>query len=332
MKIAMIDLDVIVYKAAFAAESRLYTVIDESVGTVYKFRSAASRDEVVKELMADGHELEIDPVPVKDPDPVHYAYHNAKSIINRIVDNVVPDKVHYVMSAPGDSNFRLKIATLEGPKGLGYKAGRPERPYHYTRVKDYILNNYDVELIAGAEADDYLGLMQHKYNDEGHTPIICSVDKDLLTCWGWHYNIDKGEFIFQNQLEADLWFWKQMLLGDSADNIPGIKGIGAKKADAIIDGCQSFDEAKHLVEQIYLHFNCLAPTLRKIKGVKESAVNQMNKCTECLDEENLKQARDRFNEVAALLWIFRYENQDSPAFEEEKYGKRSCDRSVSRVS
>ena len=70
------------------------------------------------------------------------------------------------------------------------------------------------------EGDDLLGLMA--------TPkdIIVSGDKDMMTLPGQHYK--EAEVIKVTKWEADVAFYKQTLVGDSADNYPGCPGIGDK--------------------------------------------------------------------------------------------------------
>lgn len=65
--------------------------------------------------------------------------------------------------------------------------------------------------------------------------IICSVDKDLLQIPGKHYNFVKKEFCKVSEIEGLRNFYKQMLIGDPADNIFGVKGIGKVKAANLID-------------------------------------------------------------------------------------------------
>ena len=52
--------------------------------------------------------------------------------------------------------------------------------------------------------------------------------------------------------EADLYFWSQMLIGDSSDNIKGVKGIGVKKADKILESTKS---PKIAVARAYIKSN-----------------------------------------------------------------------------
>ena len=56
--------------------------------------------------------------------------------------------------------------------------------------------------------------------------IIVSGDKDMMTLPGQHYK--EAEVVKVTKWEADVAFYKQTLVGDSADNYPGCPGIGDK--------------------------------------------------------------------------------------------------------
>ena len=82
------------------------------------------------------------------------------------------------------------------------------------------------------EADDLLGIY-------GQTPgtVMVTIDKDLRTVPGVHFNPDKDlEPVTVTPEEAQKARLRQWLTGDSTDNIPGIPGIGPKKADKILGG------------------------------------------------------------------------------------------------
>jgi 5'-3' exonuclease len=53
--------------------------------------------------------------------------------------------------------------------------------------------------------------------------MIVSIDKDLLTLEGMLYNYRKDEIHSTTSNSARLNFWVQMLIGDVADNVPGLK-------------------------------------------------------------------------------------------------------------
>ena len=80
------------------------------------------------------------------------------------------------------------------------------------------------------EADDILGMLA------APDRVMVTIDKDLRTVAGWHYNPDKEDFpVRVTPAEADRFLFKQWLMGDSTDNIKGCPAIGPKKADAFLD-------------------------------------------------------------------------------------------------
>lgn len=55
--------------------------------------------------------------------------------------------------------------------------------------------------------------------------VICvSNDKDLLQLPGWHYNFVNKTMTLVSPLDGLRTFYKQLILGDKTDNIPGFDG------------------------------------------------------------------------------------------------------------
>lgn len=165
-----------------------------------------------------------------DSDVIHYAV--GFSIGDGEVEDAyrkVDSFIESIEKATGYSNSRLFI------NGQGnyrndilpeYKANRigKEKPIHHKAIRDYIINNWDAVVVDGEEVDDALGIVQCA--SEGDT-IICSADKDLDCIPGLHYNwskkrIDDGVYEV-SLVEANRFFYTQCLVGDSTDNIPGLK-------------------------------------------------------------------------------------------------------------
>ena len=63
---------------------------------------------------------------------------------------------------------------------------------------------------------------------------MVSIDKDFNQVAGWHYNFVKKEKYYVSEQEGLRFFYKQILMGDKADNIVGIKGVGPVKADKML--------------------------------------------------------------------------------------------------
>ncbi len=91
-----------------------------------------------------------------------------------------------------------------------------------------MISIYKAKVVDNIEADDALGLKQDS------DTMICSIDKDLLMCEGNHYNFVKKEFKQVTSEEGTRFFYQQMITGDSADNILGIRGLGKVKASKLL--------------------------------------------------------------------------------------------------
>jgi 5'-3' exonuclease len=104
----------------------------------------------------------------------------------------------------------------------------------------------------------------HKYT------IICSRDKDLRQCPGWHFGWELGaqpqfgpEFVDELgyiNLSEDRkkvkgcgykFFAAQMLIGDAVDNIPGLPNYGPVAAFDLINPCTSILECEQSIVRAY---------------------------------------------------------------------------------
>lgn len=112
-----------------------------------------------------------------------------------------------------------------------YKGNRKFRPKPiiFYALLAHLKQHWKFYGIKGFEADD---LVSYYSYTETRKTIICSPDKDVLQqCVGMHYNYQKAAFLHTSPEEANLFLWKQVLMGDSTDNIPGIPGVGVKTAE-----------------------------------------------------------------------------------------------------
>lgn len=148
------------------------------------------------------------------------------------------------------SNFRLHRATVAPYKGTRAH----EKPYHWKTIRDYIESEYNAIEARGLEADDLIGTA-HIDNPDS---VICSRDKDMDTIPGWHYRWQCGERqperkYHVSQFDGWYFFYYQLLIGDIVDNIKGVYGIGAKKAEKILANCSTKDEMHEVVKQVYIN-------------------------------------------------------------------------------
>jgi 5'-3' exonuclease len=155
------------------------------------------------------------------------------------VSDASSEEVCFLTGCKQVANFRDEVAPY-------YKANRAEnsKPPYYEEIRAYIQKEYPTIVTEGMEADDYFGQAAKDavIRNPNVLPVIVSIDKDLLMIPGVHYNFVKKEMVYVDEFDANLFFFTQMLTGDRADNIPGLKGYGPKKAEKILKGVPDINE------------------------------------------------------------------------------------------
>jgi 5'-3' exonuclease len=147
----------------------------------------------------------------------------------------------------GSNNFRKDIAVTAPYKGNRTAA----KPKHYDLIREYLVKAWGCEVIEGQEADDAIGIAAYEFGDDDEAFVIMSIDKDLDMIKGWHYNFIKDNKYFVDADEAIKHFYTQVLTGDRVDNIVGLKGIGPKKAEKILQDCVSELDMYNAVLEAY---------------------------------------------------------------------------------
>ena len=172
-----------------------------------------------------------------------------------------------------EENFRKNIDPL-------YKANRPEVPEDLKLQLEVAIAwvekmGFKNISIAGYEADDVIASINKCANALEVSVRIISHDKDLYQL------IDGDTFLFDPKKKQEIreeqcmekygvtpaqFVDYQSIVGDSADNVPGIKGIGAKGASNLLKtyGC---------LDNIYQNLDSIAPerTQTLLKEAKEDA-------------------------------------------------------------
>ena len=161
-------------------------------------------------------------------DPKPYALHSCKIYVNNIIEDC--GCTSYTIYLTPKKTFRNKVRD-------DYKANRKgiAKPVHLDAIRTYLINTYKAVVVTNIEADDALGLKQDD------TTCIASIDKDLLMCAGRHYNFVKKEHQVVTAKEGTRFFYQQMITGDTADNIKGIKGLGPVKASKLLEDTKRAD-------------------------------------------------------------------------------------------
>jgi len=129
----------------------------------------------------------------------------------------------------GKNNFRKDV--YPEYKGNRKKELTEQEIEFFDYAYDYLKTSWDSVPADGMEADDLLAIWSTEAPG-----IIVSIDKDLLQVPGLHYNTRKKEYTHMSEEEASLLLHTQVLMGDSTDNIPGLRGIGKVKAGKVMAG------------------------------------------------------------------------------------------------
>lgn len=155
-------------------------------------------------------------------------------LITRILEQASATEYRMYLTAAKDSTaFRKQIY----PE---YKGNRKApRPVHYEELRKHLVEEHGASVSTTIEADDAIGI-DSNYNFS--SSVIVSIDKDLLQLPGLHFNFVKGEFKTVTKEQGIRWFYKQLLMGDKADNIRGIEGIGEVKAERILNSAEDYTE------------------------------------------------------------------------------------------
>lgn len=156
-----------------------------------------------------------------------------------------------------------------------YKANRDEMPEDIRLAVPIIRNivkAYNIPIIekAGFEADDVIGTIALKAENEGFTTYMMTPDKDYAQL------VDSNTFMYKppkNGNNPEIWGIDEVnenfqidqpsqvieilgLMGDSADNIPGCPGVGPKTAMKLIGDYKS-------IEGIYQNIDKLKGKLKE---------------------------------------------------------------------
>ena len=177
-----------------------------------------------------------------DADSIYFqaSYRLKKNEVRKKIDEVMQDieaksfMADQMVAVKGKGNFRKDLYA-------DYKANRnreyePEHKAALNYGHQYMVEKYNAVMADGMEADDLVCIWAHEAREMEENFLIAGIDKDLKQIPGHHYNFNKQEFDFVDDDTANYNLMLQCLTGDSGDNIPGLRGIGPKKAAGIIQG------------------------------------------------------------------------------------------------
>lgn len=190
--------------------------------------------------------------------PIQLAYWRLNEMVQNTLNEVginPDDKENYrIYLTDSDGNFRKVVSP-------DYKANRKDlaRPVYLPKLEQYLINEWGAERAVKQEADDLMGINQTYYWEHNQPSIICSIDKDLKQIPGSHYNFVKCEFDEVSVEDGMFFFYKQLLMGDTTDNIGGCPGIGPKKAEKILR--PAYGNELELYKAVYNQYKLSLPEL-----------------------------------------------------------------------
>lgn len=241
------------------------------------------RSPLAEAMIIDGHALAFRAFfgcsfPPSSPSgvPVNALY-GFGSILVSFLERWDPDMVSFVFDSPGPK-FRNEMYSE-------YKANRPKAPEDFIVQLPLIIDfikclGFPVLSIGGIEADDVIASLAISLSNDGNRVRIMSPDKDFCQIldegdivltrppagkYCDYRDVDapsfRSEFGFAPPLMVDY----LALLGDRADNVPGVRGIGKKGALKLVQDHGG-------IEQIYENLSSLTlPVRTRLEQGRDSA-------------------------------------------------------------
>jgi len=201
---------------------------------------------------------------VKEDEPFSHAIHACRLILDNIRDACPANTELMYLTSNDKSNFRfaraktprlIKTRTEGMVELLGYKANRKAatKPHYYNEIREWLEKEEGAIVVFGEEADDAMARSATECTGKA---IIATHDKDLNMVPVDIYDICKrsinpyhvrlhGEIGYLIPQAKKLYgrgltfFYAQMLMGDTGDNIPGISGYGPKRTYEVLKDCET---------------------------------------------------------------------------------------------
>lgn len=200
--------------------------------------------------------------------PFDYCWASVQRKIKQMMEDIPNSASNRVFLSSQDiKTWRYEIATIQE-----YKGGRKtDKPKYWSLIRNNLQLHYKYKMCEFIEADDGMSIEQytdyHKLLDEGYecdsdafksqlNTVICSRDKDLLMVPGWHYTWEfrgqPSKLFYQTRIGGLRCFYKQLLIGDTVDNIPGLFGVGEKAS--CVKRLQDCNTQQELFLEVYARY------------------------------------------------------------------------------
>ncbi len=184
------------------------------------------------------------------------ALHGVLNMVQRLLRDDPPELLGFVMDAPGPT-FRDELY----PE---YKANRDVMPEDLREQIEPVVSMVEamgVPLlrVGGVEADDVIGTLAAQAAEQGLDTLISTTDKDFaqlvgprvkLVNWNTSRVMDSAAVEEKFGVPPKRIRDYLALAGDSADNIPGVRGVGPKTAAKWLQAYGSLDGVKENANDI----------------------------------------------------------------------------------
>jgi 5'-3' exonuclease len=175
----------------------------------------------------------------------------------------------------------------------------------FERTLDLLATKYPVFRYQGVEADDLAAWIvrnKSKYNFDSIWLISSDRDWDLLVADG----VNRFSYVTRKEITVDTWDYAvsrdmyisyKCLIGDSGDNIPGIPGIGPKRAALLIE---QYGDAMDIYEACpiagkYKYIEALNEN-KSLILLNYELMDLVTFCEEAIGVENVRDLEWRLNE------------------------------------
>ena len=198
------------------------------------------------------------------------------SMLRKLVSQYPDSPVVVVFDAKGKT-FRSDIY----PE---YKAHRPPMPDELREQIEPIhaivrAMGLPFLCVDGVEADDVIGTLSRQISEQGRDVVVSTGDKDMVQLVNPHTTLvntmtdtvmDEAAVEQKYGFPPDLFIDFLALMGDKADNIPGVAGVGEKTALGLIQGLGSLERIYSDLDSVadlpFRGARTLAPKLEAEKG------------------------------------------------------------------
>lgn len=184
------------------------------------------------------------------------AMYGVLNMLKSLISQVNPSHIAVVFDAKGKT-FRDELFEQ-------YKSHRPPMPDELRaqiQPLHAIIKALGIPLISieGVEADDVIGTLAVQAAKDGKDVLISTGDKDMAQLVNDHIMLintmnntllDREGVIEKYGIPPELIIDFLALMGDSSDNIPGVKGVGEKTALALLQGIGSLKQIYENLDQI----------------------------------------------------------------------------------